>query len=70
MECPKCGSENYRTVDSRDGKIRRRRKECNSCGIRWSTVEINAEDYERLLAEEETLNELKELIKNSHCERQ
>lgn len=40
MRCPKCHSDNFRTIDSRDyfnNRIRRR-KAC-ICGYRWATIE-------------------------------
>lgn len=42
MHCPFCHSSNSRVVDSRsieDGKIIRRRRECLSCGRRFTTQE-------------------------------
>ena len=49
MTCPKCGSENTYTVDSRDGKDgRRRRKRCQDCDSRWTTIEIGVRKYQRL----------------------
>ncbi len=41
MKCPECGFEDSKVIDSRptDGKIRRRR-ECLSCGCRFTTYEI------------------------------
>jgi transcriptional regulator NrdR family protein len=49
MECPHCRSTNSRCTNSRptDHFIRRRR-ECYDCGERWSTVEINEEEYNNL----------------------
>lgn len=41
MKCPYCGKENSRVIDSRptdDGSIRRRRQ-CDSCGKRFTTYE-------------------------------
>lgn len=41
MKCPYCGKENSRVIDSRptdDGAIRRRRQ-CDSCGKRFTTYE-------------------------------
>lgn len=36
-----CNGESLRIVDSRDhGTWRRRRRECTSCGHRWTTEEI------------------------------
>lgn len=42
MKCPYCGILNTRVVDSRPGKIERevrRRRECQSCGKRFTTYE-------------------------------
>lgn len=41
MKCPYCGKEDSRVMDSRptdDGSIRRRRQ-CDSCGKRFTTYE-------------------------------
>lgn len=53
IHCPKCGFEDSLVIDSRkanhetyqDGYIRRRR-ECNSCGYRFSTYEMSQKDYD------------------------
>jgi len=41
MRCPFCGSENLRTLETRDSpnNMNRRRKECLSCGKRITTYE-------------------------------
>ena len=42
MRCPYCSKINNRVVDSRlskDGKVIRRRRECNECGRRFTTYE-------------------------------
>jgi len=42
MNCPKCGSENTRVIDSRvsaKANSIRRRRECEDCGFRFSTQE-------------------------------
>lgn len=42
MKCPNCGIENDRVIDSRqvlDGEAIRRRRECLSCGFRFTTFE-------------------------------
>ena len=42
MHCPRCRSEDTAVVDSRmaeDGRAVRRRRECNSCGHRFTTFE-------------------------------
>ncbi len=42
MRCPTCGTDDDRVVDSRpadDGSAVRRRRECRSCGARFTTFE-------------------------------
>ena len=40
MRCPNCGAPNSRVTDSRDtGEEIRRRRECASCGVRFTTYE-------------------------------
>ena len=41
MKCPYCGSEEFRTLETRDSPENtiRRRKECVSCGKRFTTYE-------------------------------
>jgi transcriptional repressor NrdR len=48
MRCPKCGEQDDKVIDSRpwkDGAVIRRRRECVSCGYRFTTYEeIERED--------------------------
>lgn len=48
MQCPKCKSVNVPCVDSRQtpDNLTRRRRWCEDCGIRFSTVEITVDEYE------------------------
>lgn len=42
MRCPECGQDDDRVVDSRPqpgGEAIRRRRECGSCGVRFTTFE-------------------------------
>ncbi len=42
MQCPKCHHNNSRVIDSRqadDGRVIRRRRECENCGYRFTTFE-------------------------------
>ena len=42
MKCPKCGADDDRVLDSRsvrEGAAIRRRRECSSCGFRYTTHE-------------------------------
>jgi len=50
MQCPFCGQDRDRVVDSRSsegGKVVRRRRQCDACGRRFTTYE-RAEDRVRL----------------------
>lgn len=51
MKCPHCGSvDGSRIIDTRDAnEARRRRHVCDKCEQRFTTYEISAEEYERLL---------------------
>ena len=43
MKCPKCGSDDDKVLDSRavrEGAAIRRRRECASCGFRFTTHEV------------------------------
>lgn len=50
MNCPECTSDNCMVVNSRQTEAykRMRRYECRDCGIRFSTVEIPAEEHREL----------------------
>lgn len=42
MQCPKCHHEDTKVIDSRperEGRSIRRRRECEKCGFRFSTIE-------------------------------
>jgi transcriptional repressor NrdR len=41
MKCPYCGSENLKTLETRDSpdNTARRRKECSDCGKRFTSYE-------------------------------
>ena len=42
MKCPHCGNNGSRVVDSRptdEGRVIRRRRECEKCGFRFTTFE-------------------------------
>lgn len=46
MKCPMCGSDNITTVDSRsDHDSIVRRKKCLDCNHRWSTIEIDKDQW-------------------------
>lgn len=51
MNCPNCKSNQTFIVDSRAcGNSTRRRRECEGCGERWSTLEISVEEHLKLVA--------------------
>lgn len=48
VQCPKCNGES-KVIDSRDEEsARRRRRQCNGCGNRYTTYEIHADEYNRI----------------------
>lgn len=47
MKCPKCGSPTA-VLDTRDKGEWERRRQCKSCGHRFSTVEIVRDDLRRI----------------------
>lgn len=50
MKCPNCESKNVFVVESRpQAGVVRRRRECDDCGTRFSTVEIMADDHVHLV---------------------
>lgn len=49
FRCPACRAENTHVCDSRGSKgktYRRRRRFCEACGYRFSTVEVTATEYD------------------------
>jgi transcriptional regulator NrdR family protein len=53
IHCAKCGSIDSHVIDSRNHEIleaRRRRHQCNRCGHRYTTYEVAAGEYEKMLA--------------------
>lgn len=47
MKCPQCRSDDIKVIDSRTGKDEqsiRRRRECNTCGARFTTSEAIIRD--------------------------
>lgn len=51
MKCPKCNSivsSVYDSRDTSDGANIRRRRICITCGQRYTTYEVSAEDYKKL----------------------
>lgn len=57
MKCPKCGADNDKVLDSRaarDGAAIRRRRECLSCGGRFTTYEEVNRDEVRVVKRDGT----------------
>lgn len=62
VQCPKCNGESH-VIDSRDEEsARRRRRKCDSCGHRYSTYEIHAEEYNRIRKLEPVITALQAII--------
>jgi transposase-like protein len=62
--CPECGHDKISTIDSRKdkGEWRRRRKRCEACRHRWSTLEIPESELANLLSCREMLQHINELV--------
>lgn len=63
--CPFCEGRRIYTIDSRYGadiRARRRRYHCSSCGQNFSTYEIPAAVYERLVATRVNIVEIESVI--------
>lgn len=46
MKCPMCGSDNIATANSRsDNDSVVRRKKCLECNHRWTTIEIDKDQW-------------------------
>ena len=60
LKCPKCGSEDSGVIDSRGGMnyTVRRRRICNECLYRFSTIEITDGDYTKLKRESGLLRQI------------
>lgn len=59
MICPHCGSYQVHTVNSRPGDgLVRRRKECDGCSRRFSTIELPVNEYTELKQKAEELSAL------------
>ena len=53
MNCPNCGTDTYTKETRRPANMRytRRRRSCPSCGCRFTTKEIPAEEFKILMQE-------------------
>lgn len=69
MKCPKCGSVNVRVLDSRmrQSGEKHRRRMCEECGTRFTTVEIYKEknDYNYKRGWEDAINHVLRIIGNT-----
>jgi hypothetical protein len=70
MECPNCGNRESAVKDSRSAKTTiRRRRQCQSCHHRWTTIEAAIDDtasttQQELVAKLAKIKELSEQISN------
>ena len=64
MLCPKCKSDKLTCIDSRpSGDTTRRRRMCLDCKCRFSTMEIEVEEYKELQTEGKLLAAMLEKAK-------
>ena len=44
-KCPSCGKMDSKIIDTRmENGYRKRKRECLSCGSRWSTIEVRMKE--------------------------
>ena len=67
MRCVKCQSENVRIIDSRlsDGNTIKRRRWCEDCGNKFTTIEIQMDTYNALKIKGTRLDWILKLIKEA-----
>ena len=58
MICPGCCYPKSLVLETRERVYKCRRRECVSCGHRWSTVEVDKADYKAMVKKLELLNSL------------
>jgi transcriptional regulator NrdR family protein len=69
MNCPNCGCDNDRVIDSRErygGKATRRRRECKRCKHRWSSTEAPDEIFDEIMDMAATFLGFNEMV-NTTC---
>ena len=85
IRCPGCGDVRATVLDTKvreGGSVRRRRNECRECKFRFTTYEVLASEYEKMLAMRVDEGEFESVISqlraikaqfggsaNGHCER-
>ncbi len=59
MNCPKCSTETE-TINSRLRKddVRKRRRVCSKCGYRFTTLEVDENEYSQLKKDKKKLVQL------------
>jgi transcriptional regulator NrdR family protein len=63
MQCPRCKSDKVITVDSRPFEgLTRRRRECQVCRVRFTTLEVMELEYKNLKGKAALLDALKEKV--------
>ena len=63
QRCPKCGEEQFRTIESKPSKMAtRRRKHCGHCGYRVTTHEVSVEFYNRAKENQMIVDKFRKLL--------
>lgn len=64
MICPKCKNAHPNIIDSRhESNLVNRRRWCDNCGYRFSTVEISKDDYKEILKLKEDMQRLEAVLR-------
>lgn len=61
--CPQCGQRTVRVLESRNTEAGvRRRKQCHSCSARFTTQEIDQQQFDEMKAALNTLEKIQQLF--------
>jgi transcriptional repressor NrdR len=70
LACPYCRSDQRTDVidsrDCHDKQARRRRHLCLTCGKRFTTYEVLADEYERLLIDNDHWQQIKRMVNSKN----
>jgi transcriptional regulator NrdR family protein len=66
VNCPKCGSDNFLVADCRQRKdYISRRRWCQNCGHRFSTVEVTVEQLEEMKRKVRLFNTISKVVEKN-----
>ena len=71
QRCPKCGEDQFRTIESKPSKLAtRRRKHCSHCGYRVTTHEVSIEFFNRAKENQMIVDKFRKLLGSEEPQQQ